>query len=341
MEGSSVKKPVILDVGNLFTKVGFCELEKTSPDHIFHSQEAEKIPDRVVDHSPSPLISDRTVTDWDSFEQIIQHAIWTKSKIKSSDHPLVLIEKPGLERSCRQKMVELAFEGLDVPEFYLASEPVVALYSVGLSSGIVLSSSYMSSNVSTIHDGHRPPYGLVHLGFGGRDVTQYAMDLIKDELGKEISIEEAEKLKCCHGQFHAKDRTCNPGPEKLEEIGQKIAEYVLNPKGDCMGFHKAIPRSIYLTDEEDDYEHVYFRNIMLCGGNSLFPGIKEKLEIEVKTPYYLTCGVRVIAPSFRQHAAWVGGSIAASLPTFKSFWITKEDYSDYGENILQRKCLPY
>ncbi|XP_054756430.2 actin-like [Lytechinus pictus] len=338
MEGSG-ENPVILDVGNLLTKVGLCELEKTSPDHIFPSQESDIFPDKFDEHSS--LISDSTVTNWDRFEDIMQHAIGITSKKKSSDHPLVLVEKPGLDRHCRQKMVQLAFEGLEVPYFYLGSEPTMALYSVGLSAGIVLSSGHESSHVSTIHDGHRPPYGLVPLGFGGKDVTSYTADIVKDMLGKEFSTDEAENFKCRNGHFYAEETPCNPGSEKKEEIGQKIAEYVLHPKGDCYGFHEAITRSIRLTDEEDDYEPVYFRNIMLCGGNTLFSGIKEKLEMEIKTPDYLTCGVRVIAPSFRQHAAWVGGSVAASLPTFKTFWITEEDYCEYGENILCRKCLPY
>ena len=46
--------------------------------------------------------------------------------------------------------------------------------------------------------------------------------------------------------------------------------------------------------------------------------------------------VQVIAAP--EHAAWIGGSVLASLPTFKKEWITKEQYDEAGPSIV-RACL--
>jgi actin-related protein len=36
---------------------------------------------------------------------------------------------------------------------------------------------------------------------------------------------------------------------------------------------------------------------------------------------------------------WVGGSILASLGTFKSLWVTKEQYLEEGERVLHGASL--
>jgi actin len=49
--------------------------------------------------------------------------------------------------------------------------------------------------------------------------------------------------------------------------------------------------------------------------------------------------VRVVAAPDRKHAAWIGGSILASLSTFQTMWMTKKDYEESGPSIIHRKCF--
>lgn len=41
----------------------------------------------------------------------------------------------------------------------------------------------------------------------------------------------------------------------------------------------------------------------------------------------------------RGHAAWVGGSIFASLDTFDQVAVTKAEWDEVGESIVHRKCF--
>ena len=41
----------------------------------------------------------------------------------------------------------------------------------------------------------------------------------------------------------------------------------------------------------------------------------------------------------RKHAAWLGGSILASLSTFQPMWISKREYECDGPAIVHRKCF--
>ena len=43
--------------------------------------------------------------------------------------------------------------------------------------------------------------------------------------------------------------------------------------------------------------------------------------------------------SQRKHGAWIGGSMFASLSTFKCVRITKQEWDDIDESIVHRKCF--
>jgi centractin len=47
--------------------------------------------------------------------------------------------------------------------------------------------------------------------------------------------------------------------------------------------------------------------------------------------------IRIAAPPERLYSTWIGGSILASLATFKSMWITKSEFIEQGERIFISK----
>lgn len=71
----------------------------------------------------------------------------------------------------------------------------------------------------------------------------------------------------------------------------------------------------------------------------MFQGIAERIQKEI-TSLAPAEKVKIIAPPIdRKLSAWIGGSILASLDTFQSFWITKEEYEEAGPAIVERKCV--
>ena len=67
----------------------------------------------------------------------------------------------------------------------------------------------------------------------------------------------------------------------------------------------------------------------------------ERLEKELRALEPTWQNVRVIALADRKYSAWLGGSMMASLPSFKEKWITKEEYDEEGPRIVHKKCLMY
>ncbi|GMI39463.1 hypothetical protein TeGR_g9363, partial [Tetraparma gracilis] len=49
--------------------------------------------------------------------------------------------------------------------------------------------------------------------------------------------------------------------------------------------------------------------------------------------------VKIVAPPERKYSVWIGGSILASLSTFQSMWISKEEFDESGPSIVHRKCF--
>ena len=65
----------------------------------------------------------------------------------------------------------------------------------------------------------------------------------------------------------------------------------------------------------------------------------DRLKTEVSALAPASVRVRVIAPEERKYSVWMGGSILASLSTFKDMWISDEEYAEFGPSIVHRKCF--
>ena len=59
-----------------------------------------------------------------------------------------------------------------------------------------------------------------------------------------------------------------------------------------------------------------FANIVLSGGNNIYPEIADRMLKEITTLAPSTMKV-IIAPPQRKYSVWIGGSILASRPTFQ------------------------
>ncbi|KAL1935153.1 hypothetical protein VTP01DRAFT_4293 [Rhizomucor pusillus] len=105
------------------------------------------------------------------------------------------------------------------------------------------------------------------------------------------------------------------------------------------GMHQLIFNSIRNCDI--DLRPLLFNNIVVTGGNTLFPGFTERLNYELPV---LAPGSKVKIHAAgnqieRKCSSWLGGSIVSSLGTFHQLWISRQEYDEHGASIVQRKCL--
>jgi actin len=80
-------------------------------------------------------------------------------------------------------------------------------------------------------------------------------------------------------------------------------------------------------------------NIVLSGGPTMVTGLLERIDKEITRLAPATMKIKVVASPERKYAAWIGGSILASLAPFPQMVITHEEYNDTGPGVVHRKCF--
>ena len=84
-----------------------------------------------------------------------------------------------------------------------------------------------------------------------------------------------------------------------------------------------------------------FGGMLLAGGGSLFPQLRERLEAELHDAAPTNVRVKVTASQNaveRKFATWIGGSILASLGSFQQMWVSKQQWSEEGSKIVHTQC---
>merc|ERR1712187_1039878 len=103
---------------------------------------------------------------------------------------------------------------------------------------------------------------------------------------------------------------------------------------------------------DSDIRRDMFRNIVLSGGSSKFPGLSERFIKELTSVSPLGRGggkmkIKIVhaqahslsnASHDAAYSTWIGGSMLSSLSSFQQMWISKQEYNASGSTIVHRKC---
>ena len=103
------------------------------------------------------------------------------------------------------------------------------------------------------------------------------------------------------------------------------------------GVHETTYNSIMKCDV--DIRKDLYANVVLSGGTTMYAGIADRMSKEITALAPASMKVKIIAPPERKYSVWIGGSILASLSTFQTMWITKQEYDEAGPQIIHRKCF--
>lgn len=333
--------------------------------------------------------------------------------VDPSAHPLLLVEPNHNTADRRQRQAEIAFEQLGAPAIFVAKASVMAAFSMGKPTAVVLDVGAALSTAACVLDGF-----MLHRGVAKTRVAGNLLDaMLEERLNKLLASKQAqageEKLPPRILPLYAVERKLNKAGDLLsvaervlpnttasfhrfmtlevvrdiKESMCRLADTPLDKEGgdtstsssasyelpDGRMIHVGrdryeVPEALFApasriqigedvdgvafsgltalvrraVDRVDvDIRRDLYSNVVVVGGSSLFPGLVVRLASELQEALPTALKVKVHTGSEmaeRRWAAWIGGSITASLGSFHQMWFSKQEYEEHGVQALARKC---
>lgn len=276
---------------------------------------------------------------------------------KIDDHPVLLTEAPMNPRTNRDKTAEIFFETFRSPAMFFTPPSVLSLYASGRTTGVVLDVGEGVTHAVPVYEGFALPHSVTRSDVAGRDVTRQMQLLLRRSGLTFTTTAEADLVKSLKEEVCY----CTPTPASDEAAEKDSRTPFQLPDGQAItlaseryqapnvlfdpflvgseepGVADVLVTSIMKSDI--DLRSKLFSQVVLAGGSTLFSGFGDRMLYEVRSRAPSHTRIRISAPPERIHSAYVGGSILASLATFKSMWVSRAQYEEHGSAILHRSDM--
>jgi actin-related protein len=288
----------------------------------------------------------------DTLESLWDYTFRSVLGVEQEELPILIADPLPLGQSAYQSrawIADIMFEKFKVKSLAIFNTAVLSLFSTGRTRGLVVESGEGITQAVPVFEGYAIPHAIFKMEVAGYDITQAVMEMMVNQKG----AEHAENRKVMQD---LKEKTCSialdynsamKGPDTADEesksfelpdkniiqVGRDIrlgAPEILFGSRDRgnQSIQKICLDAINTCDM--DFQMDLIRSLVVAGGTTMLPGFAPRLKTELSSllPGEKARQIDVIVDSQRKYAAWIGGSMFASLSTFDQVAITRQEYED-------------
>jgi actin-related protein len=310
--------PIIIDIGSAYVKIGFAA--EPGPRFVFPCiTGTEKYKSVMVDVSARSIyvgndvsrmrgvlkikhpIQRGEIMDWDSYYEILNYIFYSLLRIEDLvNYPVFYCESPFIHRETKEYIARVFFETHRVRSLIMMPTPLLSLFSVGLTTGLVIESGDGLTWIVPIINGKIVQHAVQKLPLAGIDVNQNLKSLLMRE-GVSIASSAADEI-----IQDIKEKNCYfvLNPNKAPPAGEMFSvpmpdgsaisvptyilyqapEVLFNPG--MLGYSNIsnIPQAIItcLRNIDSLYWYDLLSHIVFSGGNLSYNGFQERFELELE-----------------------------------------------------------
>lgn len=243
--------------------------------------------------------------------------------------------------------------------------------------GTVIDSGDGVTHVIPVAEGYVIGSAIKNIPIAGRDITLFIQSLLRERGEVDASLRTAERIKqeYCYvcpdivKEFNKFDRDAEKFAqfvvENKERTSKKVVdigyerflapEIFFNPEIASSDFLTPLPTVVDETIQACpiDVRKGLYNNIVLSGGSTMFKDFGRRLQRDLKgiVNYRIAeserisgtkstgVDVSVISHKRQRNAVWFGGSLLAQTAEFKGYCHTKQDYEEYGPDLVRNFSL--
>ena len=271
------------------------------------------------------------------YERICDFIFDQELQIDPKEHPIMLTDKPNTDTKIREELTEMFMETFQVPAFNLIQPSLLALYSIGKTSGTVVDCGESLCTVMPVFESFALTHAMGSVHFGGFHISEYLRGVF-EKAGKTLTQQQLEQLK--HNQCFVSQDIENQAPSSFEYEGVVLTSEgyeCAEPLFKSDGLPSTVAKTCELADPE--LKSVFHDTILFVGGTSCFNGFQGRMEKELARAIPDGQQYNIVFPESPSTAVWNGGAYLTSLATFSQMWISQQEYKEEGSNIVNIKCF--
>jgi len=269
--------------------------------------------------------------------------------LEHSEQNLFFVTSPSYTMDCYKRILDFVFGTYMVSKVGFGIDSINALYSTGNTTGLILDSGDSSTRIMSVIEGHVDEKSIWYSNYAGRQLSRLVSTNIYNNYNEPIVLQKLiDHIKGNHF-FHQLSYEEPISEEKVKVelpdgshvwLGSERTNFPdrffdRHPSNSSK-VSEEIFRSIAHFDRET--QRLLLTNTLITGGNTMTKNFDNKFLEECQRVQG-NAKITLIENPDRLNASFKGGSILFEQNAFDSQMISKDEYTEYGIEIIRRKKL--